>query len=53
MTPMEIAALTNAAIDILATLKQNGVEVTPDNIDQRIAERQAEVDELDRKVNES
>jgi len=52
MSPMEIAALTNAALDVLAALRQNGVEITSDNIDRRIAERQAEVDELDRKVNE-
>ena len=52
MSPVEIAMLTNAALDVLATLKQNGVTITEANIDERIAQRQAEIDVLDKKVNE-
>jgi hypothetical protein len=52
MTPTEIAMLTNAGLDILAALRQNGVEITSKNIDERVAQRQAEADEIDRRINE-
>ena len=47
----EIAVMTNAIIDLIITLKKVGVTITPENIFDKVAERQAEVDELDKKVN--
>lgn len=51
MTATEIAVMTNAVIDLIITLKKVGVTITPENIFDKVTERQAEIDALDKKVN--
>jgi hypothetical protein len=51
MTPTEITLLTNAALDMIIALQKVGIAITPDNLDAKIAERQAEIDALAAQVN--
>ena len=53
MTPMEIALLTNAALDIITMLQKSGAQdaITADNLDDKLARRQSEVDAIDKLVN--
>jgi hypothetical protein len=50
MTATEIALLTNAALDMIISLRKLGADITPENLDARIAERQAEIDALAKEI---
>lgn len=49
--PTDIALLVNSIADMIVLLRKVAPEITPDNIDAKVAERQAEVDRLDAQVN--
>lgn len=53
MTPTEIAVLTNVALDLLVALKKVGIKITPENIDDHIAQAQAQADAIEEKINAS
>ena len=52
ITPTDIALLTNAALDFLVVINKIAPDaITPENIDDKVARRQAEIDALEKKVN--
>jgi len=52
LTAADIALLTNTVLDGLALLRKIAPEaITPDNIEAKIAQRQAQIDALDAEIN--
>jgi hypothetical protein len=47
----DVALLVNSIADLIVLLRKVAPEITPENIDEKVAERQAEVDQLDAQVN--
>jgi hypothetical protein len=52
LTPTDVALILNLALDIINAIKKAAPEITPNNIDDALAKRQAEIDALDQQVNE-
>lgn len=48
----DFAIILNLTLDILNIIRRVAPEITPANIDSALKERQAEVDALDKRVNE-
>jgi hypothetical protein len=47
----DVALLVNSIADLIVLLRKVAPEITPENIDEKVAERQAEVYRLDEQVN--
>jgi hypothetical protein len=49
--PTDIALLVNSIADMIVVLRKVAPEITPENIDEKVVERQADIDRLDEQVN--